>query len=547
MNEGSSRKPNIVIFNPDEMRLDSLAHMGLNPAAVTPNLDRFEREDAVSFRNAFCQNPVCVPSRCSFLTGLYPHVSGHRTMQYMLQSGESSLFSELRNAGYFVWLNDRNDFAAGQIKGLYPSHADIIYSGKRDPRVNTPDHNRPVNPDIRGEKGGKFYYAHYLGELTDDGNGVNYTSDDSEIDECLRVMGEDHEGKSVCAFLGLFYPHCPYGVEEPYFSLIDRKKLPQRASIGSGKSLMLSEIRKYSCLDKLGEKDWNEIRASYLGMCSKVDAEFGRLVEGLKSRGLYDDTLIIVLSDHGDFNGDYSLVEKAQNSFEDCLVRVPLIIKPPKREKTDAGITDSLAELVDFYATVMDYASVEPDHDQYGKSLRPVIENRNREIRDFVFSEGGRMPYEWQADEYHGSSKEIAAASEEDAYWPKKMAQSCAEAHAKGTMIRDRRYKYIKRSGGRDEFYDLENDPKEERNEIYNPVYSERILLMQREMLSWYQDTCDIVPRKKDNRIDIRSIENMTKDLPEESRRMIMTKYDEGMGFAIFGLIKRERMKTASS
>ena len=96
------KRPNIVIFNPDEMRWDTLGHMGLNPAAVTPNLDKFAREEAVSFSNAYCQNPVCVPSRCSFLTGLYPHVRGHRTMQHMLHEDESSLFSELKNAGYYV-------------------------------------------------------------------------------------------------------------------------------------------------------------------------------------------------------------------------------------------------------------------------------------------------------------------------------------------------------------------------------------------------------------------------------------------------------------
>lgn len=94
-------KPNIIIFNPDQMRADSLAHLG-NPASITPNLDRFAHEDAVSFRNAFCQNTVCVPSRCSFLTGLYPHVRGHRTMSYMLHEDESSLLSELKQSGYYV-------------------------------------------------------------------------------------------------------------------------------------------------------------------------------------------------------------------------------------------------------------------------------------------------------------------------------------------------------------------------------------------------------------------------------------------------------------
>ena len=90
-----AKRPNIIIFNPDEMRTDTMSHMG-NPAAVTPFLDEFQSTEAVSFRNAYCQNPVCVPSRCSFFTGLYPHVHGHRTMAHLLRPGESSLFLELK-------------------------------------------------------------------------------------------------------------------------------------------------------------------------------------------------------------------------------------------------------------------------------------------------------------------------------------------------------------------------------------------------------------------------------------------------------------------
>ena len=85
-------RPHILIFNPDQWRGDVLGHMG-NPAAVTPTLDRFAAEDSVSFRHAFCQNPVCVPSRCSFMTGWYPHVRGHRSMYHMLhpERGETNL------------------------------------------------------------------------------------------------------------------------------------------------------------------------------------------------------------------------------------------------------------------------------------------------------------------------------------------------------------------------------------------------------------------------------------------------------------------------
>ncbi len=64
-------KPHVIVFNPDEMRWDALSHLG-NPAAMTPYLDAFAEADAVSFSSAYCQNPVCVPSRCSFSPGCTP-------------------------------------------------------------------------------------------------------------------------------------------------------------------------------------------------------------------------------------------------------------------------------------------------------------------------------------------------------------------------------------------------------------------------------------------------------------------------------------------
>ena len=195
-------------------------------------------------------------------------------------------------------------------------------------------------------------------------------------------------------FLGLMYPHTPYAVEEPYFSAINRSKLPRRASIGQGKPQMEADLRRLMGLDAYSEADWDELRACYLGMCMKVDDQFRRLCDALKQAGIYDDCAIFFLSDHGDYAGDYGLPEKSQNTFEDCLTKVPLLVKPPRGEELDSGISDSLVELVDFYATVMDYAGVEPSHDHFGRSLRPVLENRSREIRDYAFCEGGRMPWE---------------------------------------------------------------------------------------------------------------------------------------------------------
>ena len=120
------KKPHIVIFNPDQWRGDVLGHAG-NAAAVTPHLDALPANDGVSFTSAFCQNTVCTPSRCSFMTGWYPHVRGHRTMHHMLHDelGETNLLKVLKDNGYFVWWGGKNDLVPGQSG--FAEHCDVKF------------------------------------------------------------------------------------------------------------------------------------------------------------------------------------------------------------------------------------------------------------------------------------------------------------------------------------------------------------------------------------------------------------------------------------
>ena len=491
-----AKQPHIIIFNPDEMRGDALAHLG-NPASITPNLDAFAANEAVSFGQAYCQNPVCVPSRCSFFTGLYPHVRGHRTMSHLLRPGETSMLKELKEAGYYVWMNDRNDLTAGQIPGWTESHAtEIYYSGQKKQGPGN------VNPDQRGEPGNKYYYSHYEGQLKCNAEGKNYNGDDEVVDAAIERIHNRPADQPLCMFLGLVYPHTPYRVEEPYFSTIDRAKLPKRvhADDCTGKPLMEAEIRKYAGMQDFTDADWDELRAVYLGMCMKIDVQFGKLVEALKEEGIYDDCAIFFLSDHGDFTGDFDLPEKAQNCFEDCLTRVPLLIKPPKNIPLDPGISNSMVELVDFYATAMDLAGVQPTHTHFGHSLRPVLADRSAKVRDYVFCEGGRQPGETHCDEYHRNSKNGKGAPTTTVYWPKMKAQSEDDAHAKGIMMRDERYKYISRTVGKDELYDLQADPREMTSRIDDEGLAPVVVDMQRKMLKWLEATDDIVPFELDER-----------------------------------------------
>lgn len=110
-----SKRPHIVLFNPDHYRGDVLNHLG-NAGAVTPQLDRLvHQEGAVSFQKAYCQNPVCVPSRCSFMSGWYPHVRGHRTMAHMMHEGENVILKTLKDAGYWVWWGARTTWCQAMM------------------------------------------------------------------------------------------------------------------------------------------------------------------------------------------------------------------------------------------------------------------------------------------------------------------------------------------------------------------------------------------------------------------------------------------------
>ncbi len=515
----TNKRPHIIIFNPDEMRADSLAHLG-NPAAVTPHLDHLAINDGVSFGNAYCQNPVCVPSRCSFFTGLYPHVNGHRTMSYLLRPGETTLLQELKQSGYHVWINARNDLTASQYAGWSAEHASEIYYGGKS--MSAPRPKRPVAHD----------YSHYSGQLETDDEDLNYSGDDEDVDAaCTRILDWQPGDKPLCIFLGLLAPHPPYAVEDPYFSAIERGRLlPRiRPEDCSGKPRMETLIRNLQQMDHYNEADWQELRAVYQGMCTKVDEQFGRLSAALKQAGIYDDSAIFVFSDHGDYIGDYGLVEKAQNCFEDCLTRVPFLIKPPEGFPLDSGISDSLVELVDFYATAMDFAGVTPAHTHFGISLRGVLADRSRMHRQYAFCEGGRMPGEQHCDEYHNEKGE--GASERDAYWPKKMAQLDDEAHAKGIMIRDRRFKYISRSLGTDELYDLDKDPNETQNRIDDPSLSDQIGRLQQAMLKWLQATADIVPYDFDRRFDDEKLWAMVgRMVPPEHESAVRSRIRDGIG-----------------
>ncbi len=492
-----SKRPNVLVIVADEWRADMTGFGGCEEA-YTPNLDTLAA-DGVNFQNAFCQNPVCVPSRCSFLTGYYPHTKGFRTMHNLMKSDEPNLLKSLKRQGYEVYWGGRNDFL--NVKEDPYSCCDIrfiegncymkAYKTLKMEEEDAPFYEwRKEDLEQRGSMDDSWYYSMYKGVKEQPGS-----MDKVTLEGCGEYLRTRDSEKPFFAYLSVFLPHPPYIVEKKYYDQVAGRKLrpPIRLTEEEWKKKpsILRGIHKKQHLAQLTDAELQEIRRVYLAMGTKLDAYIGKLLDTLKETGLYDDTMIVFLSDHGDYAGDYELVEKNQNTFEECLVHVPLIIKPPAGVTVKKRRTAALTELLDVQATIMELTGSEYDYTQFGRSLADVLAGSDTH-RDAVFCEGGRLKEEgWYAmDAGHAVDNE---------YWPRTSEQESMPQHTKAVMIRDDRYKYVKRLYEMDEFYDLTADPGE-RNNIIENCDKEVLRKMQARLLEFYMETSDVVPHTYDKR-----------------------------------------------
>jgi len=489
----TTKKPHIIIFNPDQFRGDALAHLGC-AAAVTPNLDRTCQTDGVSFAQAYCQNPVCTPSRCSFMSGWYPHVQGHRTMYHMMQAHEPVLLRILKEQGYFVWWGGKNDLLPGEDG--YASACDVYNRTRR----RLTGFNLHAETAWRGAPDGDNYYSFYAGRLEPKEPGPYVDDDWAQVLDAADLIRSYDGEQPLCIYLPLLYPHPPYGVEEPYYSQIDRARIKPPVKPYANwqdKPSLLLGLWESQRLQNWSEDRFTELKATYLGMCARIDAQYGLLLEALRDSGRYDDSAVLFFSDHGDFTGDYGLVEKTQNTFQDCLTRVPLVIKPPSWLQAQAGISRALVELVDFPATVAELAGITLRYSQFGRSLVPLLTGSKQEHRDAVFCEGGRLLEEAHCSE----SRSLEIAGPDSLYMPRLRQQiKQGPEHGKAVMLRTKTHKYVYRLCEQDEFYDLVSDPDETVNRIGDPDHQDLIRQLRDRLLRFFLETADVVPWQPNER-----------------------------------------------
>lgn len=462
---------NFVYFNPDEMRADVLGCYG-HELAQTPNYDRLA-EQGTRFDQCHVQHTVCSPSRCSFLTGWYPHTRGHRTLWHLLQPDEPNTFRYLKDEGYDVHWVGKNDALAPESVG--PSVTKIHgvpWAGKSEDIYDF------------GEPG---YYSFLRGPVE------GRHRDEIIVDEAVDFIKNREAGAPpFMLFIASSMPHPSYTVAEPFYSMYDPDDLPSlRPAEMPGKPSFVQEIRKYRDLDRLDESTFRKIQAVYLGMVSFVDHLLGRILEALNESGLADETTVVAFSDHGDWAGDYGLVEKWPSGLDDCLTRIPMIIRAP--DMPGGCEVNEPIESFDIVPTTLELAGIEEQHTHHARSLVPQLEGAPGDPDRAVFAEGGYDVHEPQC--FEGDQNDGIIENEEGIYYPKALQQQeKPETVCRSTMLRTSDYKLIRRTNGEHELYDLNEDPCETKNVYGQEEYQGVVNRLEEQMLDWYIHTSDVVP-----------------------------------------------------
>ncbi len=473
-NQEESKRPNFIFFFPDEMRAESVSCYG-HPLVQMPNYDRVASE-GVRFDQCHVQHPVCSPSRCSLMTGWYPHVRGHRTLWNLLRPHEPSLFRYLKEAGYEIEWHGKNDVYSPEYFPLAVDNWDSSEGMHMGGNPYSPD-----DPEYFS-----FLYEPFDGDL-DDTWDMHNVSDGLEF---LRNRNE--EDPPFFLYYPLAMPHPPYGAPQPYHDMYDPQDIETlRPPDLPGKPDYHELIRRYRHLDQVPKDIFARIQAIYLGMNSYVDWMLGEILRVLEETGLDQNTTLIISSDHGDWAGDYGLVEKWPSALDDTLTRVPLIIRTPNG--AEGHVVEEQVELFDLMPTVLELAGLEAEHVHFAQSLVPQLGGAAGDAERAVYCEGGYDPHEPHCFEGRAEIGGIWV-SPTHIYYPKGAQQQEYPASVcRSTMLRTLEYKLVRRTSGLNELYDLIADPCELNNVYDEAAYTAVRAELESRMLDWYIHTADAV------------------------------------------------------
>jgi arylsulfatase A-like enzyme len=395
--EGSMPQPNFLFFVVDQMRADHLGCAG-NPVIPTPNLDRLAAE-GVRFTRAYCNNPLCMPSRATLFTGLPPRAHGVRTNGIRLDPGFPTVPGALAEAGYrthsvgkihLLPYQTPNDVDPGTLDPAQWPETYWAWTHGGLPGVPTPYYGlQSVDLTVGHGPGVTGDYRRWLegnhpaeAALWEPRAGAP-TPHSAEVawhnalpqelhyntwvaDRCIDFLQAQPSGEPFFCWCSFPDPHHPYCPPEPWASCVDPADvvLPSRRA-GELDDLPPFYRRTYETRlqlsgrgapTKMSDEALREILALTYGMIAHVDHSVGRVVGELERLGLRENTVVAFLSDHGDMMGDHWMLNKGPFHMNG-LLHMPFIWSCPGRIPQGVECAD-LVSYLDFAPTVLDLAGV---------------------------------------------------------------------------------------------------------------------------------------------------------------------------------------------
>ena len=444
MAESSSpTPPNVLWICTDQQRWDSIAALG-NRHINTPNIDRLAAA-GTACTNAFCQAPICTPSRASFLTGCYAStVHGCSNGNSHWAEAAPLVTGLLADAGYCCGLAGKLHLAGahGRIEPRPRDDGYSVFHWSHDPRDSWPAGH--AYRDWVADRGAHLGHTYAkLGYMPAELHQTTFCAD--QAIEFMAIAWTQPWLMSV----NIFDPHAAFDPPADYLARYNPDEMPDPAYQPS--DLAAQDLLKgVDFQNEARDPDSFDARgkiAAYYAMIELIDHNVGRMLDALERTGQADNTLVIFTSDHGEMLGDHGLLLKGCRFYEG-LVHVPLIVRWPGQIAAGAT-TDALVELTDLAPTLLEAAGLPVPEHMAGRSLLPLLRGATAEHRGEVRCE------------YYAALRSL-----------KRNLGAWSDSRA--TMIRDRRHKLAVYHGHPvGELFDLQEDPHEHRNLWREPGYAE--------------------------------------------------------------------------
>lgn len=486
----------------DQLRYDYLGCTG-HPHIKTPNIDKLAKSGVI-FNHAYCQAPVCGASRMSFYTGRYISSHGANYNHVPLNIGEKTLGDYLRPHGYRVALSGKTHMAADQEGmerlGINPySDLGVLASqcgfepywrddGLWPDQINDP--NSEYNSYLRSQgydgdnpwhdwansaighngeilSGWEMKHAHRPARIHRDHSETAFTTKKAIdfMEEC-RTNGDN---SPWCLHASYIKPHWPFVAPAPYNDLYDTSHvLPANKCETERQNphpVYGAYMNHIESVNFSREEVRNTVIPVYMGLITEFDDHVGKIVQYLKNTHQYDNTIIVITSDHGDYLGDHWLGEK--DMMHDPSVRIPLIIHDPRPcANPTRGVTyDHMVESIDLVPTFYQWAGGDENQQDH------VLEGAS--LVDFTT---GDIPQHWRG----------AAIAEYDWSWQEaRLELNVDVTHARIYMVRQHNWKLVYFENFPCQLFDLTNDPKELIDLGQNPDYTHVVDGMTTLLFDW--------------------------------------------------------------